>query len=95
MAVLRIREDRAHGATQLAGWALDALNMWASAPWGAGGDGARSPRASHETGPHWARERSATVRLRDVAFALATCRPAMATLRAAMARAVLDATHAA
>ena len=92
MAVLRIRDDRAHGAAQLAGWALDALNTWAGSPWGAGGDGSRSPRS---TEPHWARERPAATRLRDVAFALATCRPAMATLRAAMARVVLNATRAA
>jgi translation initiation factor 2B subunit (eIF-2B alpha/beta/delta family) len=95
MAVMRIRDDRAHGAAQLAGWALDALNMWATAPWGAAADASRSPRASSEAGPHWARERCAVSRLRDVAFALATCRPAMATLRSAMAQAVLDATQAA
>jgi translation initiation factor 2B subunit (eIF-2B alpha/beta/delta family) len=94
MAVMRICDDRAHGAAQLAGWALDALNMWAAAPWGAATDASRSPRASPESGPHWARERCPASRLRDVAFALATCRPAMATLRNATAHVVLDATQA-
>ena len=93
MAVLRLRDDRAHGSAQLAGWALDALYLWAAAPWGGASDGPRSPRAAADGGPRWARERTAEARLRDVAYALAASRPAMASLRSATARVVADATR--
>ena len=95
MAVMRIRDDRAHGSAELAAWALDALYVWAGAPWGGAADGPRSPRAAAtDSGPRWARERTADARLRDFAYALAASRPAMATLRSAAARVVADATRA-
>ncbi len=93
MAVMRLRDDRAHGSAQLAGWALDALYLWAAAAWGGASDGPRSPRAAADGGPRWARERTAEARLRDVAYALEASRPAMATLRSAAARVVADATR--
>ena len=95
MAVMRIRDDRAHGSAELAAWALDALYMWGGAPWGGAADGPRSPRAAAaDGGPRWMRERAVDARLRDFAYALAASRPAMATLRSATARVVADATRA-
>ena len=72
-AVAELSDDRARGATQLAAFALDALRDWAESPDATAG----------VTSPD-----EAVGRLRDVGFALAAARPAMACVGNAVARAV-------
>ena len=72
-AVAELSDDRARGATHLAARALDALRAWAESP-----DATAGVASPDE----------AVSRLRDIGFALAAARPAMACVGNAVARAV-------
>ena len=83
-AVQRLREDRQHGAAQLAAWAVEALRQEAEAVALAGGSS--SGGGGREGGA------AALCAFCNFGYHLACCRPAMSPIANAVA-AVLEATH--